>query len=120
MFFEIFINVMAGFIGSAITVAAAAAIYLARKGQFTGWAVVVRKGDKVLCKRPVGRKKAEEVLDDATSLSVFIKGVVSPFCWLNEDVLSEKASKKGLFQVSFPGRTWTVDILKNPATPPKK
>lgn len=88
--------------------------------QFSGWRVIVKKGEEILCERPVGHRKAAEVLDDTTTLSVFIKGVTSPFCWLNEDVVSEKASVTGLFTVSLQKKQWVVDISKNPPPPPKK
>ena len=108
---------MSGFIGSGVTVACAYLVYVIRRGQFAGWSVVVNRGEEKLCKRPVGRRKAEEVLDDPSTLSVFIKGICSPFGWLNEDVLSAKAAETGLFRTDYPGKYWIVDMAKNP---PKK
>jgi hypothetical protein len=87
--------------------------------KFGGWQLIVKNGDATLAIRLVGPKKAEELLDDPTTLGVFVKGVVSPFCWLNEDVLSEKGKTSGLFQVFTHQKTWLVDISKNPPAPPK-
>ena len=108
-------------VGSFLTLAVSFLFFsLVKKNRFGGWNVVIRRGDEVLCFRPVGARKAEEVLDDSSTLSVFIKGVASPFCWLNEDLCSDKAAQIGLFTVSFPKKQWVVDISKNPPAPPKK
>lgn len=91
-----------------------------KERKFRGWCVKITKGSDLLCTRAVGTKKAEEVLDDASTLSVFVKGIASPFVWLNEDLVSDNARKSGLFWVDWNNKTWHVDILKNPPPPEKK
>lgn len=86
-----------------------------KKWKFSGWKVIVKDGDTVRTTRLVGPKKAEQVLDDTSDLSVFIKGVVSPYCrHLNEDVISDKSRESGLFKQLDKEKTWVVDIAKNP------
>lgn len=84
------------------------------KQKYGGWKVLVKNNDKLLTTRQVGPKKAEQVLDDVSDLAVFIKGVVSPYCHLSEDVISEKARETGLFKQLDKDKTWVVDISKNP------
>lgn len=90
------------------------------KQKFSGWKVVVKEGERECVKRNVGPKKAEQILDDQSDLSVFLKGIVSPYCNLKEDLMSEKARNTGLFQQRIQDKTWVIDISKNPIEPIKK
>jgi hypothetical protein len=85
--------------------------------RYGGWKVVVKNDQATLCVRPVGSRKVKEVMDDLSTLSVFLKGVVSPFGWLSLDLVSEEAKDRGLFYISVKGRAWVIDLSKNP---PKK
>ena len=114
MMYDLLINIFSGFLGSLITVGVATVVFLARKSKFSGWTVEVRRGEEILCCRPVGRRKTEEILDDSSTLSVYLKGLVSPFGWLNEDLLSQKAADSGLFRTQYANKKWVVDLSKNP------
>ena len=85
------------------------------KRRFSGWKVVVKDKDAIRAERKVGPKKAEIILEDDAELSVFVKGIVSPFCTLNEDLLSERARDIGLFTRSDREKRLTVDISRNPS-----
>lgn len=76
--------------------------------RFGGWHVSIRQDGKEIARRDISARKAEIVLDDDADLSVFIKGVVSPYGWLNTDVLN-------LIMVSKSLKMIDVDLDKNPA-----
>lgn len=78
--------------------------------KFGGWAVSIRQAGKEIACRSVSAKKTEQVLDESSDLSVFIKGVVSPFAWLKADVLANN----GLLVVSHSQKLFVVDLDKNP------
>jgi len=77
-----------------------------------GREVIVKNADKVLAKRKLSPDVAKRIETDATDFSVYVKGVVSPFTWLNIDVSSLKAEDLGL--VHKQGKLTTIDISKNP------
>lgn len=81
--------------------------------RYGGWHVtVVRKGE-ALVDRPVSVRKAKEVLDESSELSVFIKGVVSPYARLNCDIL-DKEKYPGLLIQDDAARRFLVDLDENP------
>lgn len=88
--------------------------------RFGGWRVRVLRGDKELTARDIGWRKAQAIADDVSELSVFLKGVVSPYAWVTCDIVAEGQAvgllridpkPKGLF---FKTRTYTIDVAKNP------
>ena len=112
MLYDIFFNLLSGFLGSTLSFSFCWLIFLVSKRKFKGWGLEIWDGDKCLCSRPVGQKKAESVLDDQAELSVFLKGVCSPYGWLNLDPISDEAFKIGL--VARQEKKWVVDLSKNP------
>ena len=86
---------------------------------YGGWKVVVKNGDTILCTRPVGGRKAKEVMDDISTLSVFLKGIVSPFGWVNLDLVSDEAKNLGLFKEDKKAREWVIDLAHNPPSTKK-
>ena len=115
---DTFISIFQGAIGALIALAfGRGVVERLKERRFGGWMVIVRHGADELCRRPVGTKKAEEVLDDESSLSVFLKGVASPFGWLTIDLVSPEAAERGLLKVDHTQRRWVIDLAKNP---PKK
>ena len=110
-------DLLVGFVGSAVSFILAYLAYKVSEFKYKGWQAVIKNGSESLCTRNVGVRKAKELLDDETSLSVYIKGLCSPFGWLNADVVAEESRKSGLFGEDTKGKTWTVDLAKNP---PKK
>lgn len=93
---------------------------LYKKRKYGGWTLIVQDATgKVVTKRLVGMKKMEAVLDDESELSVFIKGVSSPFAWINIDPVT-KGREVGLLTILPKVKEISVDLSKNPPAPPKK
>lgn len=86
--------------------------------RFGGWVLeIIDASGEVATRRLVGINKMKAVLDDESELSVFIKGVASPYGWLNVDPLT-KGREIGLLVVDKKGRKILVDLTKNPPKPP--
>lgn len=94
--------------------------FLIKRRKFGGWTLRVLAPDgAVATERLVGMKKMEQVLDDDSDLSVFVKGVASTFGWINLDPVV-KGREIGLLVVDKRQRLIVVDLTKNPAPPPKQ
>lgn len=81
--------------------------------RFGGWSVVIRQGGKEIARRAVSARKMEQILDESSDMSVFVKGVVSPYGWLNTDVLN-------LISIINSLKIVEVDLDKNPSSGDKK
>ena len=55
--------------------------------RFGGWRILVRDKSTELVNRPISVRKVKEILDDSADLSVFVKGVASPYCWIKCDIV---------------------------------
>ena len=86
------------------------------KIRWGGREVIVKKDQKVLAHRELSPEVAKRIETDATDFSTYIKGVISPFVWLNIDVSSLEAKERGL--VCKQGKVVTIDISKNPKKRP--
>lgn len=75
--------------------------------RFGGWHISIRQGGKEIARRAVSARKIEQILDEPSDMSVFVKGVVSPYGWLNTDVLDLIVVCKSLKLIE-------VDLDKNP------
>ncbi|MBC8446147.1 MAG: hypothetical protein H8D78_00205 [Chloroflexi bacterium] len=62
--------------------------------------------------RKISAGKAREILEEPADLSVFLKGVVSPYAWVNCDII-EEGRKIGLLQEDRQNRVFTIDLDKN-------
>jgi len=58
-------------------------------------------------------RKAKEILDEPADLSVFLKGVISPYALLNCDII-EEGERMGLLIRDNINRQFIVDLDKNP------
>ena len=83
------------------------------KRRFGGWRVIVIKNGKQIVNRPISVRKAKEILDDSADLSVFLKGVASPYGWIKCDIISE-GEKIGLLKIDRENRKFFIDLDKNP------
>ena len=84
---------------------------------YGGWRVHVwRKGIKEV-DRAISVGKAKEILQESSELSVFLKGVASPYGWINCDIL-QKGIEEKLFVRDDPKRLLTIDLDRNPKPPP--
>ena len=83
------------------------------KRRFGGWHVIVTKLGDMKVDRPISVRKAKEILEESSELSVFIKGVVSPYARLNCDIL-DKEKYPGLLLQDDDNRRFVVDLNRNP------
>ncbi len=67
-----------------------------KKMRWGGWEAKVVKGDQVLTSRKISPDRAETILNDDNELSVYIKGVVAFYDWLNMDICSDEARTEKL------------------------
>ena len=81
--------------------------------RYGGWlAVVVRDGQAVV-ERVISPRKLKTIQADESDLSVFLKGVVSPYGRIHVDLISE-GPKCGLLTIDRDARRYVVDLDKNP------
>ncbi len=85
------------------------------KGWLYGrWSLIVTRHGKELTHRNLSPEKAEKIIKNDDDLSVYVKGVVSTYAWLNMDICSNRARREGLLSLDKKARTITVDLDKNP------
>lgn len=84
---------------------------------FGGWRVVVWKKGAIEVDRAISAEKAKEILLEPSELSVFLKGVASPYGWINCDIL-QKGIEEKLFVRDDAKRLLTIDLDHNPKPPP--
>lgn len=82
-----------------------------------GWRVVVRKQGKDEVDREISVDKAKEILREPSELAVFLKGVASPYGWINCDIL-QRGREEGLFVQDDEKRLLLIDLDRNPKPPP--
>ncbi len=80
---------------------------------YGGWHVMVTRRGTTLVDRAISVRKAKEILEESSELSVFIKGVVSPYERLNCDILDRQKYPELLLQDAL-NRRFIVDLDKNP------
>ena len=81
--------------------------------RYGGWKVVVSKGGVDLMIREISPGKVKEILAETSELSVYIKGVTSPYGWINCDILT-KGRELGLFYQDDENRRLVVNLDLNP------
>ncbi len=92
--------------------------------RFGGSRLLVKGGGEVKTDRAIGWRKAQEIAEDISEQSIFLKGVVSPYGWINCDIV-QKGKEVGLLTIDKKkkflfgeARTYTIDLDKNP--PPER
>jgi hypothetical protein len=81
--------------------------------RYGGWRVIVtQKGDRKV-NRPVSVGKSKEIFSEPAELAVFLKGVASPYGWINCDLLEEGKQLK-LYVEDIEKRQMIIDLDKNP------
>ncbi len=80
---------------------------------YGGWHVIIKEKEKIKVNRAISVRKAKEILDDPADLSVFLKGIVSPYALLNCDII-EEGECRGLLINDSVNRQFIVDLDKNP------
>ncbi len=84
--------------------------------RFGGWRARIVRGETPVVERRVSAPKVREILEEPAELSVFLKGLVSPYDTLRCDIL-EQQKHPGLLTIDRAARTLTVDLAHNPAPP---
>ena len=77
------------------------------------WHVIIKEKDQIKVKRAISVRKAKEILNEPADLSVFLKGIVSPYTSLNCDII-EDGQRCGLLIRDNVNRQFIVDLDRNP------
>ena len=81
--------------------------------KYGGWHVIIKKKEEIKVDRAISVRKAKEILNEPADLSVFLKGIVSPYSSLNCDLIKE-GECRGLLIRDNVNRQFIVDLDKNP------
>lgn len=107
-------NLVASFLAVVLGIAFT---YLVRRRwdmtKYGGWRVIVKKQGKDEVDRQISVDKAKEILHEPSELAVFLKGVASPYGWINCDIL-QKGVDVGLFVQDDQRRRFLIDLDHNP------
>lgn len=80
--------------------------------RYGGWQVIKEK-EKIRVRRAISVRKAKEILDDPADLSVFLKGIASPYAFIGCDIIKE-GECRGLLTQDNVNRQFILDLDKNP------
>lgn len=108
-------NLLASFIG-VLAGLAFAHFYRERQDfkKYGGWQVVVIKDGVEKVDRAISVPKAKEIFQETAEKSVFLKGVASPYGWINNCDLIEEGMKIGLLHEDLKQRRITINLDNNP------
>ena len=81
--------------------------------RYGGWRVIVKKRGKVIVNRAISVDKTKEVLIEPAELAVFLKGVASPYDWINCDLI-EEGKKIRLYVQDEINKKMILNLDKNP------
>jgi len=82
--------------------------------KYGNWRVIVHHKGINRVDREISPGKVKEILSEPAEMSVFVKGVASPYGWINCDVLTE-GKRIGLFVEKPEERRLLIDLDKNPS-----
>jgi len=82
--------------------------------RYGGWRVVVKEGEEEILTREISARKAKEILTEPAELSVFLKGVVSPYARIRCDLI-EEGRRIGLLVENKAEKRFVIDLDKNVA-----
>lgn len=104
---DFLVNVAAAFFG--FLVAAGFRDRLYHRLRYGGWSVRLIKNGKVEVDRSISYRMSKEIQEEPADLSVFLKGVTSPYGRLECDIL-EKGEETGLLTIDRQAKTFTIDL----------
>jgi hypothetical protein len=81
--------------------------------KYGGWHVIIKENDAIKVNRPISVRKAKEIIEEPADLSVFLKGIASPYDTLTCDIIQE-GECLGLLTKDIANRQFIVDLGKNP------
>ncbi len=85
------------------------------KKRYSGWHVILIKEGKQILQRKISYKKLKAIQDESADLSVYLKGVASPYTWFKQVDIIEDGEKLGLIYIDPEAKTYTIDVDKNPS-----
>ena len=110
-------NLLASFIGVLLGLVFARFVQERRdRRRYGGWHVVVIKDGLEKVNRDISVRKAKEIFQETADLSVFLKGVASPYGWINCDIVQDGVNR-GLLERDDRRRYLTINLDKNPQPP---
>lgn len=110
-------NLLASFLGVLLGLAFAHFYQERRERQkYGGWHVLVLKDGEEKLHRVIPVAKAKEIPLETPELSVFLKGVASPYGWINCDLIV-KGKELGLLKIDNPQRRVVINLDCNPKPP---
>lgn len=80
--------------------------------RYGGWVVVLKDGEKELVRRRISPRKAKDILNEPAELSVFLKGVISPYARIHCDLI-EEGRELGVLVEDRENRQFIIDLAKN-------
>jgi len=83
------------------------------------WHVVISKNGKTLVNRRISPRKVKEIFGETADKAVFLKGITSPYAWLNCDII-EDGQRLGLLVEDRKKRQMVINLDNNPPPPPKQ
>jgi len=83
------------------------------KRHYGGWKVIIRQHGKDVSEVDVSFRKAKEILQVPEELQVFLKGIASPFGWINCNLITE-GRERGVLIEDRPHKRFVIDFDKNP------
>lgn len=82
------------------------------KWRYGKWEVIVIKEEEEILHRKISPSKVKEILDEPAELSVFLKGVASPYEWIKCDLI-EYGEKLGLLHEDRVNRRFVLNLDEN-------
>jgi len=83
------------------------------KRHYGGWKVIIRQHGEDVSEVDVSFRKAKEILQVPEELQVFLKGIASPFGWINCNLITE-GRERGVLIEDRPHKRFVIDFDKNP------
>lgn len=113
-------NLLASFIGVLLGLAFAHFFQERRdRRRYGGWHVFVLKNGEECLSRAISVPKAREIFSETADLSVFLKGVASPYGHINCDLL-EQGEEHGMLLIDKIQRKIVIDFDHNPPPPARQ
>lgn len=88
------------------------------KYRYGGWRVIVWKREEEKLDREISPGKLKEIKEEPAELAVFLKGVASPYAWINCDLIKD-GEALGLLVIDPEKKTYTLNLDKNPKPEPR-
>lgn len=85
------------------------------KWRFGGWRVIVWQSGEEKLDRDISAPKLKEIQEEPAELAVFLKGVASPYAWINCDIIKDGEVRE-LLVIDLGDKTYTLNLDNNPTS----